>query len=234
MVCAMCGRAYSTVTQEELSYRYLNKRPLKLDGWRETFNLAPTQPLPVVFQDQEGERQIELFRWGLVPTWAKDRKIGSSLINARSETVAEKPSFRSAFKSRRCLVPLSGFFEWSKRGESKTPYRVSFKDDPIMTMAGIHEHWKDPESGELLNTFAIITTHPNAALEPFHDRQPVTLDEEGQKLWLSAEAQPDALKGLLVPCPSTWLEIVEISKLVNSPRNNRPEVLEPAAAARGN
>jgi putative SOS response-associated peptidase YedK len=218
----MCGRAYSTYTDEELSIRYLNRKT-RVPALKPNYNIAPTQSVPIVFVE-EGERRIEPMRWGLIPHWAKDLKIGYSTINAKSETVSEKPAFRAAFKKRRCVVPLSGFFEWRRDGELKRPFAIRLKDHAIMSVAGIWESWGPEE----LHSFSILTTEANSAMRPIHDRMPVILEERYLDEWLDPANDDTArLKALLRPCPSEWLEPYEISKLVNSPRNNVPEVLEP-------
>src|SRR4051812_24523267 len=128
----MCGRAYSTYTEEELALRYENRKPVKVPSLRPNFNFSPTQEAPVLRLLDDGKFHIDLLRWGLIPSWAKDIKIGYSTINARGETVAEKPAFRAAFKKRRCIVPLSGFIEWKREGEkSKRPFAIHLKDEPI-------------------------------------------------------------------------------------------------------
>lgn len=220
----MCGRAYYTYTDEELTLRYLNKKPPKFPGIKPNFNFSPTQLAPIV-RMTEGDLTIDLLRWGLIPSWAKDLKMAYSTINARAETVAEKPAFRSAFKARRCLVPLSGFIEWKRDGETKRPFRIFLKDEPIMSVAGIWETWK-PERGDAIHSFSIVTTEANALMAKIHDRMPVILSKDGEDAWLS-DSKPEELKKLLKPCPAKWMDAVEISTLINSPRNNRPEVLLP-------
>jgi putative SOS response-associated peptidase YedK len=222
----MCGRAYSTYTDQELAVRYFNKKAPKLPSFTPNFNLSPTQKQLVLRQD-DGKLIPDLFRWGLIPAWAKDMKIGYKLINARGDTVAEKPSFRTAFKKRRCIVPLSGFIEWKRDGESKRPFKIHLKDEPILSMAGLWEEWHNPENEEVVHSFCVITTEANSFMEKIHDRMPVILSPESEEKWLDYYADPSDLQKLLKPCPSKWLAAEEISPLINSPKNNRPEVLNP-------
>jgi putative SOS response-associated peptidase YedK len=225
----MCGRAYSTFTDEELALRYLGKKGVKFPRLRPNYNMSPSHEVPVV-KVVDGERSIELHRWGLVPFWAKDIKIGYKMINARSETVTEKPAFRNAFQKRRCIVPLSGFIEWKRQGESKRPFRISLKDAPIMSVAGIWETWKDEDvdATKEIHSFSVLTTSANSFMEKIHDRMPVILDPKNEEAWLDPENQKiEALTKLLKPCPSAWLEACEVSTLINSPRNNSEEVLKP-------
>lgn len=227
----MCGRAYETYTEEELYMRYLNEKgrrnPL---GHRANYNLAPTQLSPVVL-NREGSVAISMFRWGLIPAWAKDIKSASkySLINARGEEILEKRSYKNAFIKRRCIVPLSGFIEWKRESEKvKRPFAIHLKEDPIMSVAGVWEHWESKDTGEIVDSFSIITTAANSFMEKIHNRMPVILSEKSESEWLDPENQePARLLKLVRPCPSEWLSAYEISTAINSPRNNRPEVLEP-------
>jgi len=164
-----------------------------------------------------------MLRWGLVPSWAKDPSIGVRMINARAETIAEKPSFRSAFKHRRCLIPTDGYYEWAKAGKKKQPYFIRMKDRQPFAMAGLWESWKSPE-GETIETFTIITCEANSMMKPFHHRMPVILDEELWGEWLDPENNDvDRLKGYLVPYDSSKMEAFPVSPLVNNPRNDSPQ-----------
>lgn len=229
----MCGRAYSTYTEEELEIRYHSKKPIKLPRFGPNYNLSPTQDAVVVRADEDSkdkQKIFELSRWGLVPVWAKTIQDASkySLINAKGEEIETKRSYQAAFKRRRCLVPLSGFIEW-KREESgsKRPFKIFLKDGSIMSLAGVWESWKNPE-GKDLHSFSIITTRANSFMQKIHDRMPVILDPKDEDHWLDPELQDtQELKSLLKSCPSKWLASQEISTLINSPRNNRVEVLEP-------
>jgi putative SOS response-associated peptidase YedK len=227
----MCGRAYDTFTEEELTWRYWSKKPLRnrLPEFKPNYNLSPTQVTPIVLM-RDGELTCELLRWGLVPFWAKDVKSASkySLINAKAEEIDQKRSYQQAFGKRRCIVPLSGFFEWKREGEGpKRPFAIRIKDEPIMSVAGVWEHWKSQETGEVVNSFSIITTAANTFMQNIHDRMPVILDRKDEPEWLDPENDDtDKLKALLKPCPSDWLDAYEVSTLVNSPRNNSKEVLD--------
>lgn len=221
----MCGRAYALFTADELAGRYLRTGAAGVPPFAPNYNLAPTQRTPVV-REVDGVREIALLRWGLVPSWAKELKIGASMINARAETIAEKPSFRSAFRARRCLVPLSGFIEWQRAGTQKRPFAIHLQEPAIMSVAGIWERWVDP-TGEAVQTFAVITTEANGFMVPIHDRMPVILEPRDEDTWLSADTDPAALHALLAPCAEGRLTAYEVSSLINSPRHNAAELLEP-------
>ncbi|MEO5969323.1 MAG: SOS response-associated peptidase [Bdellovibrionia bacterium] len=233
----MCGRAYQTYTQEELALRYLNEKPLDLPNFSPNFNLCPTQLCPIVVDDQEGNKQLKLFRWGLIPHWSKDKKSAFKMINARSETVTEKPSFRNAVRHRRCIVPLSGFYEWKRDGDVKRPFAISLKDQAVMSVAGIWETWISPPveesskeelQGEKIFSFSILTTEANSAMQSIHDRMPVILNPETEERWLDPKlTDPLLLKDFFKPCPSDWLQAYEIAPLINNPRNNTQELLKP-------
>ena len=221
----MCGRAYALFTEADLAGRYLKGRPSTLGELTPTYNLAPTQLTPVV-REVNGAHELARLRWGLVPSWAKELKIGASMINARAETIAEKPSFRVAFRQRRCIVPLTGFIEWQREGTRKRPFAIYRADRAILSVAGIWERWVDP-AGVEVQTFAVITTGANGFMAPIHDRMPVILEPGDEDIWLSADTDPAALHALLVPCAEGRLAAHEVSSVINSPRNNAPELLKP-------
>ncbi|WNG42299.1 SOS response-associated peptidase [Archangium violaceum] len=224
----MCGRV--TIQTPALAIA----REFALTGVRSAldrprYNLAPTQLMPVVIND--GERMLDAYRWGLIPSWAKEASIGNKLINARGETVAEKPSFRSALKRRRCLVLVDGWFEWKQSTKPKTPYLFRRKDGRPMAFAGLWEEWTAPDTGEVLRTCTVITTGPNAVMAPIHDRMPVILRPEGQELWLRPEPQEASLlQPLLAPNEDEPLELWEVSRVVNSPTNDIPACIERVAS----
>jgi putative SOS response-associated peptidase YedK len=226
----MCGRAYQTYSEEELCLRYLNEKAKHdpMNGFIPNYNLSPTQKSPVVFREK-GELRIGFFRWGLVPFWAKDVKAADkySLINAKAEDIDEKRSFKEPFLRRRCIVPFSGFFEWQRTdGGPKRPYAISLKGDAIMSLAGVWECWKSKTTNEEVFSFSIITTSANSLVAKIHNRMPAILSRLEEKEWLDPHNHDIlALKNLLKPCSSDWLEAREISNLVNNPRNNRPELL---------
>lgn len=222
----MCGRFTLTADQDSFENRFsLTRFDL---GWVPSFNIAPTQEVLTVTNDGS-ENRPELMRWGLVPSWAKDPKIGNRMINARSETLAEKPSFRTAFKRRRCLIPADGFYEWKREGKAKKPMLITANPGGLFAFAGLWETWKQPDDSWLL-TCAIITTSANEFMKSIHDRMPVILPRESEASWLDSEEQDTAmLSELLLPYDSDRMEAYEVSTLVNSPRNNFPEVIEPVA-----
>ena len=158
-------------------------------------------------------KKVEMMKWGLIPHWAKDPKIGYKMINARAETVAEKPSFRNAFKKHRCLVPASGFYEWKRTDGKKQPYFIHEKKEPIFAMAGLFEIWNNPV-GEEIRTFTIITTEANSLMAKIHDRMPVILDEKNEDTWLQGEMED--IKKLLKPISSSGMESYKVSTAINS------------------
>ncbi|MGC8917296.1 MAG: SOS response-associated peptidase [Thermoanaerobaculum sp.] len=190
------------------------------------YNVAPTQNAAVVRQ-QKGRRTLVLFRWGLVPSWAKDPTIGNRLINARAETLAEKPAFRRALRLRRCVVPVTGFYEWKREGAAKTPYFIRLKSGLPMALAGIWETWQPPE-GPVLESFAIITTEANAFMAPIHDRMPAILPLAAVAFWLDEGPKgAEELQPLLVPAPDSWLEAFPVSRRVNNPAYDAPDCVAP-------
>jgi putative SOS response-associated peptidase YedK len=219
----MCGR-YSFAPDLEIVNEHYNIT-VKDGDISPNYNCAPSQNLPVITNEDPGE--IKFFRWGLIPFWAKDKSIGNKLINARGETIAEKASFKNAFRHRRCLVPADAFYEWKKNStdKKKIPYRIYLTDQPVFSMAGIWESWKSPE-GEALNTFSIITTKPNVLMAEIHDRMPVILPESAEQTWLQSTDESE-LTGLLKPFPAKAMSAYRISDLVNSPRNNSAKIIQP-------
>lgn len=179
-------------------------------------------------------RHLVLLRWGLIPSWAKDSAIGARMINARVETLAEKPAFRTAFKKRRCLILADGFYEWQKRGTGpKQPYRVARRDGAPFAFAGLWERWRDPADGHSLETCTIVTTDADALLRPIHHRMPVILAPEGYEPWLDPDSKADRLQTLLAAEPGLDLVAVAISTRVNKVANDDPEVLQPLEGTSG-
>ena len=169
-------------------------------------------------------------RWGLVPHWAKDPKIGYKMINAKSETLAAKPSFRTAYRKRRCLILANGFFEWKKEGKEKIPTYIFLKCQEPFAFAGLWESWRAP-SGDSVRSCTIITTEPNSFMEPIHNRMPVILPDEAEALWLDPLTEdPDILSSLLVPFPAESMESYPVSALVNSPKNHGPDCITPVSS----
>lgn len=187
------------------------------------YNAAPSQTLPVVTNKQPDA--IQFFSWGLQPFWAKDAKAVKRAINARAETLAEKPSFRKLLSSKRCLVPADGFFEWQVTEHGKVPYRILLKEEDTFSFAGLWDEWLDKSTGELLHTYTIITTEANNLVKPIHDRMPVILSPEAEELWLDAHESQEELLSLLKPYDATQMKAYPVSPLVNSAQNNVPEIL---------
>jgi putative SOS response-associated peptidase YedK len=216
----MCGRYSFTIEDDLIRERF--GVSVRSAVYKARYNCAPSQNLAVISTEDPGI--ISFYRWGLIPSWAKDPSIGNKLINARAETIVEKPSFKQAFRIRRCLVLSDGFFEW-KKSKEKTPYRICLRDYAPFSMAGIWENWRNPE-GEIIKSFSIITTHANSLIEEIHDRMPVILKREEEKKWLSSTQETELLE-LLQPYPSEQMINYPISNKVNSPLNDIPEILEP-------
>jgi len=222
----MCGRFTITLDPGEIQ-ELLNLGPF-VHIHQPRYNVAPSQPIPIV-KDLE-TKSIELYKWGLVPFWAKDPNVGYKMINARSETAHKKPSFRAAFKHRRCLIIADGFFEWhaDTKGGPKTPYLFKLKNDYPFTFAGLYEHWPIPSGGEL-HTCTILTCQPNELVIDFHNRMPVMLGEDKRWSWLDPQAKEADLLDLLGPYPADEMTCFAVSRAVNSPKNDRPEIIEPVA-----
>lgn len=228
----MCGRFTQGRQADDVAGRFGVQQVLFEPDAR--YNIAPTQPVPVVVERaMPGDgpaRFLEQFQWGLVPSWAKDPSIGSKMINARSETVAEKPSFRNALKYRRCIVPADGFYEWDKAGGTKQPYLFRREDGDSFGFAGLWEEWHAPDGSPLL-TCTILTTAANDTVGRVHDRMPVILrtrDEEAQ--WLDTRIRTgDNLAPLFRPYPDQWMLAVPVSRRVNSPANDAPDLLTPVS-----
>ena len=196
--------------------------------YRPRYNIAPTQPVLVVSVDPEnGNRRAESMRWGLVPFWAKDLKIGYRMINAVAETAAGKPAFRAAFKKRRCLILADGFFEWRKEGKEKIPTYIFQKSKTPFAFAGLWETWRSPE-GEQVRSCTILTTTPNELIQPIHNRMPVILSQETEALWLDPMTEEaETLTPLLIPSPAEVLTSIVVSGYVNSAKNSGPECVQP-------
>ena len=215
----MCGRFSIFTPTEILRVRFNVSRAEDL---KPNYNAAPTQNLPVILNNEP--TTINLCRWGLIPRWAKEQRIGNKLINARAETLLQKPSFRNPFKKHRCLVLADGFYEWKKTSEKKIPYRISMKTNEPFAFAGIWDEWRTP-NGEWLRSFAIITTEPNVLMKALHNRMPVILRKEDETKWLQ-EIDISGAQKMLKPYPFDELEAYPISTLVNSPRNNSEDVIK--------
>lgn len=219
----MCGRFTQFYSWAELQefYQLLNTA---FPNFAPSWNVAPTQIIGTILPQGSGAGGLiyQPMRWGLVPFWAKDIAIGNKLINARSETVAEKPVFRSAFKERRCVIPVSGFFEWQKSGRAKIPHFIRSVTGEPLSFAGLWENWRAPDGQELMSC-TILTTDANAVLAPVHHRMPVILGRGEVEPWLEKGGNE-----LFRPCPSQWLTSWPVSSRVNSPANNGPDLIDAA------
>ncbi|MEQ1503189.1 MAG: SOS response-associated peptidase [Myxococcota bacterium] len=192
------------------------------------YNIAPTNAIPAVVAGEDGKRELQTFRWGLIPMWAKDQKIAYQTINARAETVAKKPAFRSAFKRRRALIVADGFYEWQKVGKDKIPHLFQLADGRPFAIAGLWERWINPLDGEEIRTCTLVTDGPNALMAPVHDRMPVILPPEVWDTWLDPTVDdPARLQELLVPYPADGMRARRVSKTVGSVKNKGPEVQGP-------
>jgi putative SOS response-associated peptidase YedK len=225
----VCGR-YVQVSSPELLAERFQVDDVRVEEHAADYNVAPRAHVPAIRQRDE-KRVLSLLRWGLVPSWAKDPKIGDRMINARAESIAEKPGYKRAFAKRRCIIPADGFYEWKAvpGQRRKQPMFVHRRDGEPMAFAGLWEAWREEGQEEWLRTCVIVTTTPNAVLAPIHDRMPVILPEDAWATWLDPDADPDTLKGLLVPPPND-LVVYAVSTLVNSAGNNGPELVHAVEA----
>jgi putative SOS response-associated peptidase YedK len=223
----MCGRFIQTASPEAIAQQF---EVAELPLLKPRYNIAPSQPVVAIrIEPDTSTRKLVMLRWGLIPSWAKDPKIGSQRINAKAETVAVKPSFRSAFKKRRCLVIATGFYEWQVQGRTKQPMWIGLRSQQPFAFAGLWEHWK-PAEGESLETCTIITTEPNDLMAPIHNRMPVILAPAAYDQWLDPLFQHvESLTALLRPYPSEELTAYPVSTLVNNPRHDVPQCLEPVS-----
>jgi putative SOS response-associated peptidase YedK len=232
----MCGRFTLRTPTKTLASLFDGLRFPEL-GPR--YNIAPTQDVVCVRQSAEGNNEAAMLRWGLVPFWSKDVKIGARMINARSETAATKPAFRSAFKSRRCLVLADGFYEWKKVGKEKQPYYITRVDDGPFCLAGLWESWQekkpdDAQRAGQVESCTVLTTAANSMMASLHDRMPVILPKEQYEFWLDVEFKDrQRLESLLVPCPDDELQARPVSKLVNKATHDQPECIAPLKGESG-
>ena len=224
----MCGRARlsSDVSEIKLVFRIPPERPTP--NIAPSWNVAPTDPLPVVRYDEKAhQRSLDVMRWGLIPYWAKDIKIGFSTINARAEEVDTKPAFREAFQRRRCLVPLDNFYEWKKTETGKQPYAIALADRRLMATAGLWETWRSPQ-GERIRSFTIVTTKPNELCAELRNRMPAALKPDMWPAWLGEQpATVRDLKAMLAPYPSDGVISWPVSTRVGNVKNNDPSLIEP-------
>ncbi len=225
----MCGRFASTTPPDQLAAYFGAEAPAEAsdEQYSPDYNVAPTRDVPVV-RIREDARHLDFLRWGLVPRWAKDLRIGSKMINARAETVATKNAYRSAFKRRRCIVSADGFYEWKRLDpKTKQPMYIHRSDGDPLAFAGLFERWTDAENLREIHTCTIITTTPNATMEPIHDRMPVLLPPASWDAWLDpSNDNAEDLQQLLIPAPDTLLAAYPVSTEVNNVRNNNPSLVE--------
>ncbi|WP_341525957.1 SOS response-associated peptidase [Nostoc sp. UHCC 0302] len=221
----MCGRFTLNQSSEALAELFHVQEVTDLAAG---YNIAPTQMVATVLHNSESDkRKFQQLRWGLIPSWAKDPGMGAKLINARSETVAEKPAFRSAFKHRRCLVLADGFYEWQRQQGKKQPFYFRLQDGKPFGFAGLWERWRSPANEEIVSC-TILTTAANELLQSIHDRMPVILEPEDYDLWLNPEIQTtETLQPLLRPYPASVMTAYPVSTLVNNSRHNSPECIIP-------
>ena len=221
----MCGRYTLASPTERLAEEFgVDASSIELSP---NYNVAPTQGVAAVLEEG-GQRRLEVLRWGLIPPWADDPGIGSRMINARSETAPGKPSFRRAFRERRCLIPADGFYEWQRTNGAKQPYYIHMEDGRPFAFAGLWESWSKGGEGEV-RTCTILTTGANALVGEIHERMPVILAHDAYDVWLDPDSERDELTGLLAPYPEDEMEAYPVSRFVNSPSNNDPRCIEPAA-----
>lgn len=237
----MCGRFVSSSSPERIAAYF--GADAAVDSLGENYNVAPTNDVYGVVADADGHREVQAFHWGLIPSWAKERKIGNKMINARAETIAEKPAFKGVFKKHRCIIPMDGFYEWApgveggpvtKAGKpAKRPHFVHRADGEPLAVAGIWSAWRDKEEdpdGPWLHSASVITTSANRLMSSIHDRMPVVLPKAMWEMWLDPTNQSiDVLAGLLVPAPDDLLEMHEVSTEVNNVRNKGEHLIDPVA-----
>jgi putative SOS response-associated peptidase YedK len=221
----MCGRYTRKYTWRQI-HEFLSLTLPRDEELFPSFNVAPTQDAPIVRLDDGRRPMLTMARWGLIPSWAKDIKIGNSMINARAETIAGKPAFRSAFEKRRCVVPVSGFYEWQRRADgTKQPWHIQRADGQIMCFAGLHEQWRQED--KRVESFTIITTEANEFMTPLHDRMPVILEPEEIQAWLDPQTPASRLSSMLDPAPAGVLTAHRVSTRVNSPKVDEPALVDP-------
>jgi putative SOS response-associated peptidase YedK len=220
----MCGRFTQRADSKRIAEEF---QVAEVPAVEARYNIAPTQEVLAVREHEDG-REATFFKWGLVPSWAKDTAMGARLINARSETVAEKPAFRAAFKQRRCIIPADGFYEWQRREGRKQPFFFLMRDERPFGFAGLWEHWEG--EGRVVNSCTILTTEANEVLRPVHDRMPVILRPDDYELWLDGDVRKlDLVKELLRPYPAAEMTGYPVGVSVNSPRGQGAGLIERAA-----
>jgi putative SOS response-associated peptidase YedK len=220
----MCGRFTQERPASELA-EIFGAEPL-VDDPGAHYNVAPTDEASVVVQ-REDRRAVTAYRWGLIPHWATEAKVGSRMFNARAETITTSPAFRDAFVRKRCLVPVDSFYEWKRDGKLRQPFRVVRRDGAPLALAGLWAGWRDPATNTVRRTFTIVTTGPNQALADLHDRMPVVIAPDAWDRWLDTSSRdPGELLGLLVPNEEVALEVYAVRRDVNDVRRDGPELIE--------
>lgn len=219
----MCGRYTVTATPEQLAEHFAAAPPSELIP---RYNAAPSQNLPVLLN--EGERRIELLHWGLIPHWSKGQTTGYSMINARMETLLDKPSYREAFTKRRCMVLADSFYEWQETADGKVPMRIMLKSGEPFAFAGLWDTWHDPD-GQIIRSFTIITGEPNELIKPIHNRMPMILQPDNERLWLDNAAGTEAWHSLLQPYPVELMTAYPVSRRVNATSNDDPSLIAQAS-----
>lgn len=220
----MCGR-FVFFDVDKLSERFNLKSDIKLN-LKPSYNIAPTSDFPVIIM--KDSVTLEMMKWGLIPNWAKELNVQNQMINARAETISEKPSFKNLIKSKRCLIPSNGFYEWKKEDNKKIPFFISFKNMELFSFAGLYDIWKDPLNNREYKSFTIITTKANSLISDIHDRMPVILKQEDEKIWLDNNIDDiKTLTNLLKPFDSDKMLMYRVSNKVNNPKNDFKELLDP-------
>jgi putative SOS response-associated peptidase YedK len=224
----MCGRSSLTKQEKEIEARFnatFYTEELERYNPLPNYNVAPTNIMPAI--TQEDPTIIQLYRWGLIPSWAKDTKIGAQMINARVETLIEKAAFKKLITNRRCIMPLDGFYEWRREGKEKIPFRISTSDQEIFSVAGLWDMWRDPVSGHEICSFTMITLPANQMMSTIHDRMPAILRKENEVHWLSNEIPQQEIMDLIQPYPSENMHMYRVSNKVNSVREQGADLIDP-------
>jgi putative SOS response-associated peptidase YedK len=223
----MCGRFVITLPKAAMADLFdLDANGIEAAMLAPRYNVAPAQAIPVIAIGQDGARKLVMMRWGLHPAWMKEPPGAKSMINARAETAAEKPFFRESMKKRRCLIAADGFYEWKRDGETKQPFFIRRADGRPMVIAALWERWRGPDGADML-TAAMLTIGPNAVMRPIHDRMPVILAPDAFAVWLDPKAPMEAVLWLLQPAPDTALEAFAVSRRVNRPQEDGPDLIAP-------
>ena len=221
----MCGRYVKIMNAEEIRKIFGIE---DVPEFEPKFNQAPGSMSPIVHLTDEGPRMCTMMRWGLIPFWSKDGKVKNT-SNARLETIRTAGSYREPFKRRRCLVPVNGYYEWQEVAGVKYPYFITLQNNAVMAFAGIYDRWKNPETGETVESISIITCEPNEMMKRVHDRMPVILDEAAWNKWLSPETTADDAHAMLVPYPSELMRLQRVSRMVGNSRNEGAHLIQPVA-----